>query len=146
MPKNPTKNIYKLGEMESVTVTGTVPDTRDFIKQCSVAVVPVRIGSGIKGKIIEAMAMGRPVVTTPIGEGMKLVNEENVLIAQDDKELIRYCIRILSDGALRKKLSINGRKHVEKYFGIESNYGEWAHFISKTRKDSLKTKNIPNDY
>jgi len=61
---NPTSAVRRLGELPGVTVTGAVPDVRPYYRQSAVSVAPLRIARGIQNKVLEAMAMGRPVITT----------------------------------------------------------------------------------
>src|SRR5205823_2169958 len=69
---------------ERVVVTGYVDDVRPFIARAAVYVVPLRMGSGTRLKILEALSMKKPVVTTSIGcEGLDLTHEESVLIGDE---------------------------------------------------------------
>jgi glycosyltransferase involved in cell wall biosynthesis len=61
----PVRSVRELGERPNVTVTGRVEDVRPYLKHASVAVAPLRIARGIQNKVLEALAMARPVVCTP---------------------------------------------------------------------------------
>jgi len=81
---NPPPEIAALDGRDGVRVTGTVPDMRPLFLEAAVVVVPLRIGSGARNKILEAWACGRPVVSTPVGaEGLAVADGGNLRLAGD---------------------------------------------------------------
>ena len=77
--------------------------------------MPLRIGSGTRLKILEALAMGKAVVSTTVGaEGLALKNGEEIMIADEPNHFAEAVIRLLTDPALRKEVGINGRLRVEQ--------------------------------
>ncbi|GAJ19523.1 unnamed protein product, partial [marine sediment metagenome] len=83
--RNPNNSIRNLAKRKDVIVTGTVDDVRPFIAKAYVNVVPLQVGGGTRLKILEAMSMGIPVVSTPVGaEGLKVKHYENILIADSE--------------------------------------------------------------
>jgi len=113
---NPPQEIINLAD-KNVTITGTVDDIRPYVYKASVFVAPLRFGSGIKGKVLEAMALGRPVVTTSIGaQGLSVVSGKHLIIEDDHQKFAAKTIELLSNDDLRQKLIKNGLKLVnEKY-------------------------------
>lgn len=92
------------------------PETSAFLADCAL-VVPLRIGGGTRLKILEAMAMGRPVLSTSIGaEGLEVEKEENILLADTAEEFAGQLDRLMKDGNLWQKLSLAGRKLVEEKY------------------------------
>ncbi len=85
---NPGPAVLALGNLPGVKVTGMVPDVRPYYGNALAAVVPLRTGGGTRLKILEAMAAGVPVVSTPLGaEGLEVNDGENiVLVAADDAD------------------------------------------------------------
>lgn len=85
---NPVPAVLELGKLEGITVTGTVPDVRPYYRDALAAIVPLRTGGGTRLKILEAMAAGVPVISTPLGaEGLAVTADENILFAgADDPE------------------------------------------------------------
>jgi len=80
----PAGAVQRLSALPGVQVTGAVPDVRPFLAKSKVAVVPIRISQGIQNKMLEALAAGLPVVTTPAAaEGLKLTSNLPVAIAED---------------------------------------------------------------
>ena len=82
---NPPPAVVQIGKLEGVTVTGTVPDVRPYYRDALAAIVPLRTGGGTRLKILEAMAAGVPVVSTPLGaEGLPVTPGKNILFADPD--------------------------------------------------------------
>ncbi len=105
----------------SVTFTGRVPDVRPYLRSASAVAVPLRSGSGTRLKILEALAMGRPVVTTSVGaEGLGLLDETHALIADDPEALARGLVRVIGDPALATRLGQSGRALVEMEYDWEA--------------------------
>ncbi len=103
---------------ERTVVTGYVPDTTPYFAKSRVFVCPLRYGSGMKGKIGEALSHGVPVVTTSIGaEGMELVHGETALIHDDPSEFAAAVVRLFGDDDLWRDLSRKGREHINSRFG-----------------------------
>ena len=95
-------------------LTGYLPDIRPTVASAWICVVPLRIGGGTRLKILEAMALGTPVIATRKGaEGLDVTPEENILIADDPADFASQTIRLLRDPALRKRLAENARRLVE---------------------------------
>lgn len=94
----------------NVEVTGVVDDVRPWLDDADVVVVPLRIGGGTRLKILEAMAMGKAVVSTSIGaEGIEVVAERDLLIADDADALVEQTARLLNDPALGRRIGRSAR-------------------------------------
>ena len=105
----------------AVSVVGYVPDVRPYLRAASVVVAPLRMGSGTRLKIIEGLAMARPVVSTSLGaEGLAVNHGQHVLIADDPGEFAEQVGRLLADGALRVALGREGRSLVEREYSWET--------------------------
>ena len=92
-------------------------DPAPFFAGSRVFVSPLRYGAGMKGKIGQAMAFGLPVVTTSVGaEGMRLLDGETALVADDPASFAAAVVRLYRDDQLWRRLSENGRGHVERHF------------------------------
>lgn len=109
---NPSPEVIRLGG-DGVHVTGRVDSIVPYYRQSSVCVVPLRIGGGSRLKILEAMALGRPVVSTSVGaEGLDVVDGEHILIADSPGEFARKTVRLLEDRALYGYIATNARQLV----------------------------------
>ena len=127
-----------------VEIFDTVPDVRPFLARASVFIAPLRLGFGIKGKILEAFAAGTPVVATPSAcEAMpELVPGRHVLLGRTPAELAGQAARLLADAALRERIARAARDYVERRFGWDRQaqrlaeiYEEaLAEFSSRTRR------------
>ena len=109
--------IDNLPNRDGVTFTGYVPDVKTLIAQSSVCVVPLHIGGGTRLKIIQSMALGTPVVSTPKGaEGLSVTPEENILIGETPQQFADQVLRLLTDEALRVRLTANARQLVARQY------------------------------
>lgn len=103
-----------------VTITGYVADVDPIFQNCRVFIAPLRFGSGIKGKIGQALSYGLPVVTTTIGaEGMSLENGSEAIIADEAREFAAALIRVYQNAALWQRLSDHGYDHITRHFTPE---------------------------
>jgi glycosyltransferase involved in cell wall biosynthesis len=99
----------------SVEIAGFVPDLAAEMDRAAVMAAPLRLGSGVRNKVIEAMAAGLPVVTTRIGaEGLAVEHERELLIADDPEEFAQEVVRVFKDSRLREQLSAAGRELVAR--------------------------------
>ena len=124
---NPSARVQKLAERDGVIVTGRVPEIKPYFAEATVFVVPLRIGSGTRLKILEALAMGKAIVSTSVGaEGLDLNDGEEIFIADTPKPFAEAVARLLTDPALRRRIGENGRARVEKDYDWRS-IGEKLH-------------------
>jgi glycosyltransferase involved in cell wall biosynthesis len=117
----PPQQIADLAVIPGVQVTGFVPDIRPCMASSSIYIVPLRLGVGIRGKILEAWAMAMPVVATPVAAaGLRAESGRNILIADSEELFAEHVVSLLSDPALRARLGAEGRKVAEQYYGWEA--------------------------
>lgn len=111
---HPTEQVRKLAAQKGVVVTGYVPDVRPYFENASIFVAPLRAGSGIQTKNLEAMAMGTPIVTTSIGAmGMEVEVDKELLIADTPEMFAERVIHLIENPDIRQNLADAGRKRVE---------------------------------
>ncbi len=114
----------------NILLTGYLEDVRQTVAGSWIAVAPLKTGGGTRLKILEAMALGTPVVSTAKGaEGLELTHGVNFLQADDSQTFANHCIRLLNDANLREKLSINARQMVEKNYGWKSIGRKYCQFV-----------------
>ncbi len=122
---DPTEEVRKLHDGKSIIVTGRLEDTRPMLSRGSVFVVPVRLGAGIRGKILEAWSLRKAVVSTSLGcSGLYARHEDNLLIADDAPSFARAVGRLFEDRALRQRLGESGFETARTQY-------DWAIQISK---------------
>lgn len=105
----------------AVEVTGEVEDVRPYLAAASLFVAPMVSGSGIKNKVLEAMAMARPVVATPLAiEGLPVRSGEHTLVADNTARLAAAIGRLLGDADERARIGEAGRTLVERHYTWEA--------------------------
>jgi polysaccharide biosynthesis protein PslH len=117
----PAPAVRRLAADPRVQVTGLVDDVRPFYAAAAAAVVPLRIAGGVRMKILEAMALGSPLVSTSIGaEGLGLQDGRELLIADTPQQFADAVIRLLRDARLRDTLARQARETAVRRFSWES--------------------------
>lgn len=146
--KKPKAHLPQLYYNGNVFLTGYLDDIRPAVASHWACVVPLRIGAGTRLKILEAMALGTPVVTTSKGaEGLDVTSEKDVLIADTPIEFADTVVRILRQPDLREKLTRNARRLVEQLYSWNTIGQQLCQFIEtqteqeKTRSKLLRSEN-----
>jgi len=142
--KNPTNKVLRLGKEKGITVTGSVEDVRGYIAESMVFIVPLRMGTGTRFKILEAMSMGIPIVSTSIGcEGINVTNNVNILISDTPEAFSKAIITLINDKALRERISCEGRKVAENYSwdSIGTDFNNFLISLIKERGDEVENIN-----
>jgi glycosyltransferase involved in cell wall biosynthesis len=122
---NPNQEVRSLAETPGIHVTGTVPDVRPYYGRAAVTVAPYRYGEGTKLKVLEAMASGAPVVSTPIGcQGIEVKDGEHVLIVNSAEEFARKIIFLLGNEELRRNLAAKARTVIEQEYSWKKIVGD----------------------
>lgn len=104
-------------EGDDVIVTGVVDDIRPYLERASVIIAPLRIGGGTRLKILEAMAMGKPVVSTRIGaEGIDVTDGQDILLADSAGEFAARVRQVLDDPVLARQLGGAARRLIEQRY------------------------------
>jgi sugar transferase (PEP-CTERM/EpsH1 system associated) len=117
----PTAAVTALATLANVEVTGSVPDVRPYVAAAAVVVAPLRIARGIQNKVLEGMAMARPVVTTPDAlEGINAARGRDVLVGASADEIAAAVTSVL-DGRADKGLGQAARAFVVKHHEWSAN-------------------------
>jgi sugar transferase (PEP-CTERM/EpsH1 system associated) len=118
---NPVPEVRQLAG-ENVVVTGYVQDIRTYYRQADLCVIPLRLARGVQNKALEAMAMGKPVVTTSkVQQGIQATPEQDLLLADTPQEFVSQVLRLLRDRELSGELGKRGREFVLQSFDWQSN-------------------------
>jgi glycosyltransferase involved in cell wall biosynthesis len=124
----PAPEIRELAERGNVTVTGYVENVIPYYQQSQVTIVPLRGGGGTRLKILESMALGRPIVSTTLGcEGLNVTDGDNIMISDSPREFAERVIQLLTDKGLRERIARNARRLVETHY-------DWAVISRKLMK------------
>lgn len=115
--RSPHPRLDSLRDRPGITITGYVEDTQPYFRAATVYVAPLRMGSGTRFKLMQAMASGVPIVSTAIGAmGLDVTDGDQMLLADGAKSFARAVNRLLSDKDLRGQLSQRGRDYVQQHF------------------------------
>jgi hypothetical protein len=129
-----------------VRMVGWVPSVQPYFERARISVAPLLHGAGTKGKLIQALSVGTPTVSSTIGiEGLDLRDGEHVLVADDPAAFARSISQLLADAELWQRLARQGRSHIAAVHGREAVRGRFLHVISaalaKTPKLAPPTEN-----
>ncbi|RMF03731.1 MAG: glycosyltransferase [Chloroflexi bacterium] len=133
--KDPSSILLALAEDRRITVTGTVPDMRPHLAQATISVLPIRYGVGIQNKVLEAMAMETPVITTsqPMAS-LKAKAGQDLLVADTPGDIAAAALSLLRNEQRRHQIGTAGRRYVETHHdwnataqNLESIYRDAAH-------------------
>jgi glycosyltransferase involved in cell wall biosynthesis len=127
--------LKRLNLDDHIELTGYKPDIRPLMASTSLCIVPLRIGGGTRLKILEAMSMGIPVISTSKGaEGLAVTPGKDIIIADNPDNFATKIIQLFNDTNFRTRLSINGRKLVESSYAWETIGQEFNSLIEKTSR------------
>ncbi len=112
--------IKKLTTDKSVVFDENAPDkTEEIYQKSDLLIAPIRVGGGTSFKILEAMASGVPVITTPLGNAMGAKENSEIVIAKTSEDFVQSIKRLLEDEKFYETISTNARKLVEEKFNWE---------------------------
>ena len=107
-------------EGSNLTVDGEVENAIEYQKDKAILIVPLLAGSGIRVKIIEAMSLGKSIVSTSIGaQGIQYTNGKNILIADDPKSFAKAIITCIQSPVLRTNLEKNGKSLIRETYSLK---------------------------
>ncbi len=131
--RNPSPHLrLKLADEPAIHLAGWVDDVRPFVARHAVYVVPLRIGGGTRIKIYEALAMGKALVSTPIGaEGLPVEHGKHVWLADEAEHFADVVIHLLRDRHARKQLEAAARQFVETHCSWERTATVFADFCQQ---------------
>lgn len=119
---NPPEAVRNLASDERITVTGYVPDIRPYLGGASVALAPLHVAAGVQNKVLEALAMGTPMVATPGScRSLRVKDGVHLLVAEEDQAFADAVLRLLEDRQLAQNVGWAGRQFVvQNYSWMEA--------------------------
>lgn len=113
----PSEKVQALANVTGVIVTGEVPDIRPYVEEALAFVVPLRSGGGTRLKILQAMALACPIISTAVGaEGLEVSEGEDILFAEDDKQFVQKVGQLIESAEMAERMGQRGRQLVvERY-------------------------------
>lgn len=119
----PPETVLALAEDPRIEVVASPDSMENVAKDCHISVVPLRVGSGTRIKILHSMAMGVPVVSTHLGcEGLEVVDGQHLLMRDQPEELAKALLELDRDRILWNHLRLNGRSLVEESYDWQMIY------------------------
>jgi glycosyltransferase involved in cell wall biosynthesis len=113
----PTDRVKELGGIAGIHVTGKVDDVRPYLSQAAVFVCPLRYGTGVKNKLLAAMAMQKPIVATSLSiDGLDLIDNREVLLADEPQTFAEKVVGLLVDRSAAGRLGSNGLARVQRQY------------------------------
>jgi glycosyltransferase involved in cell wall biosynthesis len=111
---NPTAAVRALGQHKNVFVTGRVPSVVPYLRHACIAVAPLQIARGVQNKVLEAMAMAKPVIASAEAlTGIGAISGEHVICPKDECDWIDACVRLARHPEQRERLGLAARVFVE---------------------------------
>lgn len=127
---NPPDDIKLLHNGEDVTVTGFVEDVRPWLSKAWLSIIPLELGSGFRGRVIELMAMGIPVAGTHNAlESIGFENGRQGFISDSDEDLISFSRLLLKDHNYRNERSKNALEFVKANYSLEATFGKLNEYL-----------------
>jgi sugar transferase (PEP-CTERM/EpsH1 system associated) len=141
--RNPSRAVKKLEQQPNVSVTGTVPDVRPYLARARVAVAPFRLARGVQNKILEAMAMGLPIVgTSETFKGIGATEADGIRIADDPASFARHVISFLrADDDSRRSFATQARFYVERHHRWEDQGAKLERLIDEVVRKHRRKEN-----
>lgn len=119
----PSKPVLRLASLPGVEVTGRVPDVRPYLDRAEVFIAPLRLARGIQNKVLEAMAMGLPVVaSTTVANGAAIPEGEGIVAADTPAAFAAHVVRLLGDAPYRLAMAARARAAVEQTYDWPSQF------------------------
>ena len=113
----PSERVRALTRISGVHVTGKVDDVRPYVRSATVFVCPLRVGSGVKNKILAAIAMQKATVATSMSiDGLDLADNRDVLLTDNPQDFADKVVQLLTDEQVAQQLSTNGLTHVQAQY------------------------------
>lgn len=144
---NPDARIVAQNGTQNITVHGTVPDIRPYLHGADIVVVPLRLGSGTRLKVLESLAAGKAIVTTSIGcEGIEITSGREALIADTPEDFRQATLDLFRDPQKREELGRRGRAFVEEHYSWPKIGDRVAELITQRVRSSASSTAFAPDH
>jgi sugar transferase (PEP-CTERM/EpsH1 system associated) len=128
---NPAPEVQRLADIAGVVVTGLVPDVRPYYARASVCVAPLRIGRGVQNKVLQAMALGMPVVASSVAQrGLQAEASRHLHVEDDATAFARRVVQLLKAPDERAAMGLRARAFVEAHHAWDASCARLDRLIS----------------
>ncbi|HEY3414268.1 MAG TPA: glycosyltransferase [Armatimonadota bacterium] len=135
---HPPESIKAFGSAAGINVLGQVPDIRPYVGDAAVYVVPLRVGGGTRLKILDAMAMGKAIVSTTVGcEGLDVADGRDIAVADTPSEFAGRVLTLMNDAATRDLMGSAARATVQAAYGWER-LGAMQESVYQEARDAIR--------
>lgn len=126
----PAEEIKKLHNGKDIIITGFVDDVRPWLAQAWFKIIPLELGSGFRGRVIELMAMGVPVIGTHNAlDSIGMVSGKHGFISDSDEEMTKYCLQMLTSHHLRHEISHSAIAFVKENYSLNATFGKLNEYL-----------------
>ena len=101
---------------QNVTITGFLEDIRSAYNQSKVFVAPLRLGAGLQNKLLEAMSMSIPCITSTLANNALMASEKEILVTDNKEEFANYCVELIKNNNFRNEIGANGQDYIKANF------------------------------
>lgn len=127
----PAADVTRLAALPGVTVTGAVPDIRPYLAHARLAVAPLRMARGVQNKVLEAMAMAKPVLASPqAAEGIEAHVGQELLVALDDADFVRQTVELLTH-ASAEAIGLAARARMLASYTWQTSLSRFEHLLTR---------------
>ncbi len=128
----PPNDIKALNNDKDIIITGFVEDVRPILSKGKLLILPLEIGSGFRGRIVEVMSVGLPVVGTHNAlDSIEMESGVQGLVSDNDQEMANYCIRLLTDDEFRNSQSMASQNFAREKYSLEATFDKLTEFLDK---------------
>jgi len=132
---NPSAAVRELGKMDGVHVTGRVADARPYLAHATAAVAPLRIARGIQNKVMEAMAMAKPVIVTSDAlEGIEAEVGRDCVLANDAQSFAAAACQLVTDTSHNHKIGEAARRRMVECFSWEERLRGFDRLLARSKQ------------
>jgi polysaccharide biosynthesis protein PslH len=143
----PAKEIREIASWPGVRLSADLPDLRNTLCSSSVYVCPLRYGTGVKNKLLEAMALALPIISYPEGvNGIDCIPEKHLLLADDPQEFARLALDLLNNPPHAQELGRAARQFVEENFSWESRARSFERLYLQAIENRSRQSNLRNPF
>lgn len=122
--------IDKTSGDKSIRITGYIKDVRTVFCSCSACIIPLESGSGFRGRVVELLAGGVPVIGTDNAlKSIQIEHGVNGYISDSDEEIAKYSVLMATDAEEREKIVRNGKEFVKDNYSIEATFGKLSEYL-----------------